>query len=66
MVLGVDTLSVNEAGVGQSHEIGGVGLNPIHEAGTDHEIHEIASPKMNSGSEAGGWPVKNEHHRWGL
>ena len=54
VVLGVGPLSVYEAGVGQPHEIGGVGLNTVHEAGTDHEVHEIASPRTNPGSEAGG------------
>ena len=35
--------SIYEAGVGQSHEIEGVATDPVHEAGTDNEIHEIAN-----------------------
>ena len=37
--------SIYEAGVGQSHEIEGVAMDPVHEAGTDNEIHEIANPQ---------------------
>ena len=37
--------SIYEVGVGQSHEIEGIATDPIHEAGTDNEIHEIAKPQ---------------------
>ena len=37
--------SIYEAGVGQSHEIEGTATDPVHEAGTDNEIHEIANPQ---------------------
>ena len=42
---GVGPPSIYEAGVGQSHEIEGVATDPVHEAGTDNEIHEIANPQ---------------------
>ena len=41
----VGPASIYEAGVGQSHEIEGVAMDPVHEAGTDNEIHEIANPQ---------------------
>ena len=37
--------SIYEAGVGQSHETEGVATDPVHEAGIDNEIHEIANPQ---------------------
>ena len=42
--------SIYEAGVGQSHEIEGVAMDPAHEAGTDNEIHEIANSRTTHGS----------------
>ena len=37
--------SIYETGMGQSHEIGGVAVEPIHEASADNEIHEIFNPR---------------------
>ncbi len=41
--------SVHEADSGLRHEIGGVAVDPIHEAGTENEIHKIPDPKVNFG-----------------
>ena len=46
----VGPASIYEAGVGQSHEIEGVATDPVHEAGTDNGIHEIANSRMTHGS----------------
>ena len=42
--------SVHEAGSSQRYEIEGVAVDPVHEAGTDNEIHEIPDPRVNFGS----------------
>ena len=41
-------------GTGQPHEIGGDVISNVHEAGTDNEIHKIASQRMNFVREFGG------------
>ena len=41
---------VHEAGgEGWPYEIGGVAIHDVHEAGTYNDIHEMASPRMNTG-----------------
>lgn len=41
---------VHEAGGdGLPYEIGGVAIHNVHEAGTYNDIHEMASPRMNTG-----------------
>ena len=46
---GVTPSIVYKAGVAQPHEVGGVAVNPVYEAGMGNEIHEIAIPRTSFG-----------------